>query len=190
MPPQRFPGAGIYLIYYTGDFSAYAKISAANQKGKCAQPIYVGKVILAGGRKSLEGFDVPYGHVPCNRISQHADSISAAKTLSLADFRCRWLVEDEVFIPLGENLLIRHFKPLWDVVVDGFGNHDPGADRVSGRKPTWDVLQGRLRGAPRPGAVPHLLFEPVGRLLPPRMDVGSGVTLLARGGSDPRITTL
>jgi len=140
MPPQRFPGAGIYLIYYMGDFPAYARISAANQKGKFTQPIYVGKAIPAGGRKGLEGFDVPHGHVLFNRISEHADSISDAKNLSLGDFRCRWLVVDEVFIPLGESLLISHFKPLWNVVVEGFGNHDPGAGRVSGRKPAWDVL--------------------------------------------------
>jgi len=39
MPPPRFPGAGIYLIYYFGDFAPYAKISVANHKGKFAQPI-------------------------------------------------------------------------------------------------------------------------------------------------------
>ncbi len=75
-----------------------------------------------------------------SRINQHTESISAAKNLSLSDFRCRWLVVDEVFIPLGESLLISHFKPLWNVVVEGFGNHDPGAGRASGRKPAWDVL--------------------------------------------------
>jgi hypothetical protein len=140
MPPPRFPGAGIYLIYYTGGFAPYAKIAAANQKGKFAQPIYVGKAIPAGGRKGLEGFDVPHGHVLSNRISEHADSIRAAENLSLSDFRCRWLVVDEVFIPLGESLLISHLKPLWNVVVDGFGNHAPGTGRIGGKKPAWDVL--------------------------------------------------
>lgn len=140
MPPQRFPGAGIYLIYYTGGFAPYAKISAANKKGQFAQPIYVGKAIPKGGRKGLEGFDVPHGHVLCARVSQHADSIAAANNLSLEDFRCRWLVVDEVFIPLAESLLISHFRPVWNVVVDGFGNHDPGAGRISGKKPAWDVL--------------------------------------------------
>jgi Eco29kI restriction endonuclease len=140
IPPSRFPGAGIYLIYYTGGFAPYAKISAANLKNKYAQPIYVGKAIPAGGRKGLEGFDVPHGHVLFSRIKEHADSIKVAKNLSLSDFRCRWLVVDEVFIPLGESLLINHFKPLWNVIVDGFGNHPPGAGRVGGKKPAWDVL--------------------------------------------------
>jgi hypothetical protein len=140
MRVERFKGAGIYLIYYMGGFAAYARISAANQRNKFAQPIYVGKAIPAGGRKGLEGFDVPHGHVLSNRINQHADSISAAKNLSLPDFRCRWLVVDEVFIPLAESLLISHFRPLWNVVVEGFGNHDPGIGRIAGRKPSWDVL--------------------------------------------------
>jgi Eco29kI-like restriction endonuclease len=140
VPIPRFTGAGIYLFYYTGTFTAYGKIALANQKGKFAQPIYVGKAIPAGGRKGLEGFDVPHGHVLSNRINQHAESIKAAKNLSPADFRCRWLVVDEVFIPLAESLLISHFKPLWNVVVDGFGNHDPGAGRITGKKPSWDVL--------------------------------------------------
>jgi len=83
---------------------------------------------------------VPHGHVLCNRIKEHADSIIAVENISLADFRCRWLVVDEVFIPLGESLLISHFKPLWNVVVDGFGNHDPGSGRARGKKPAWDVL--------------------------------------------------
>jgi hypothetical protein len=140
MPPPRFPGAGIYLIYYTGRFAPYATIAEANRHCGFSQPIYAGKAIPKGGRKGLEGFDVPQGHVLCGRIKEHADSIGAARNLNLEDFRCRWLVVDEVFIPLAESLLISHFKPLWNVVVDGFGNHDPGGGRLGGKKPAWDVL--------------------------------------------------
>jgi hypothetical protein len=49
-------------------------------------------------------------------------------------------VVDEVFIPLGETLLIAHFHPLWNLVVDGFGNNDPGGGRARGKKPLWDVI--------------------------------------------------
>jgi len=45
-----------------------------------------------------------------------------------------------VFIPLGESLLISHYRPLWNAVVDGFGNHPPGSGRSTGKKPMWDVL--------------------------------------------------
>lgn len=145
LPPRRFPGAGLYLIYYTGAFPAYASITAANQRGAFSQPIYVGKAVPAGGRKGLEGFDVPHGFVLSGRLSEHAESIAAAASLDLEDFLCRWLVVDEVFIPLGESLLISHFKPLWNVVVEGFGNHDPGKGRSRGKKPSWDVIHpGRI----------------------------------------------
>ncbi len=144
MPPPRFEGAGIYLIYYSGSFAPYSKIAAANQKS-FTQPIYVGKAIPPGGRKGLEGFDVPQGFALAGRLSEHSDSIAAADNLRLEDFRCRWLVLDEVFIRLAESLLISHYKPLWNVTVEGFGNHAVGSGRVTGRKPSWDVLHpGRL----------------------------------------------
>jgi hypothetical protein len=140
LPPSNFPGAGLYVLYYTGNFEVYRKIAEPNRKGKFLQPIYVGRAIPKGGRKGLEGFDVPHGMALSSRLKQHAESITAAQNLALEDFRCRWLVVDEVFIPLGESLLISHYRPLWNAVVDGFGNHDPGKGRTAGKKPIWDVL--------------------------------------------------
>ena len=52
LPPEKFMGAGIYAIYYTGDFEAYKDLSAVNREGKFARPIYVGKAVPAGARKS------------------------------------------------------------------------------------------------------------------------------------------
>jgi hypothetical protein len=140
LPPSSFPGAGLYVLYYTGPFEAYRKISQANQKDRFRQPIYVGKAIPKGGRKGLDGFDVPHGEALCRRLKEHSESITVVRNLELADFRSRWLVVDEVFIPLGESLIISHYKPLWNAVVDGFGNHPPGSGREEGKKPKWDVL--------------------------------------------------
>jgi hypothetical protein len=140
LPAPNFPGAGLYALYYTGNFKAYQKISEPNQHGHMKQPIYVGKAIPKGGRKGLEGFDVPHGEALCRRLKEHSDSILAARNLKLTDFRSRWLVIDEVFIPLAESLLISHYRPLWNAVVEGFGNHPPGSGRAQGKKPMWDVL--------------------------------------------------
>jgi len=140
LPTPNFAGAGLYLLYYTGSFEAYGKISEPNQKGRLKQPIYVGKAVPKGTRKGLEGFDVPHGQALARRLKEHSDSITMVKNLELKDFRCRWLVVDEVFIPLGESLLISHYRPLWNAVVDGFGNHPPGKGRAEGKKPMWDVL--------------------------------------------------
>ena len=141
LPPKSFAGAGIYLIYYTGDFAPYKPITLANKNGKLNLPIYVGKAVPAGARKGGMGLDTPHGEALCKRLSKHADSIRAAKsTLNLSDFQCRWLVVDEVFITLGESMLISHFKPLWNSVLEGFGNNTPGVKRFSGKRPTWDVI--------------------------------------------------
>jgi hypothetical protein len=60
--------------------------------------------------------------------------------LEIKDFTCRYLVVDEIWIPLGESLMIAKFSPLWNLVVEGFGNHDPGAGRYNGMRPRWDTM--------------------------------------------------
>lgn len=140
LPPPEFQGAGIYLLYYTGDFKAYQPIATANAGNKFSQPIYVGKAVPAGSRTGGLGLDTPHGRALCNRLVEHGESIAATANLKIEDFRCRWLVVDEVFIPLGETLLISHFRPLWNLILVGFGNHPPGKGRKGGKKPLWDVL--------------------------------------------------
>ncbi len=80
-----------------------------------------------------------------DRLREHAESIKQAENLSLSDFACRYLAVDDVWIPLAESLLIETFKPLWNILVDGFGNHDPGGGRYNQRRSAWDLLHpGRL----------------------------------------------
>jgi hypothetical protein len=71
---------------------------------------------------------------------EHAESIRQTSKSEIADFKCRYLVVDDVWIPLAESMLIRRFQPLWNVLIDGFGNHDPGAGRHRQKKSPWDVL--------------------------------------------------
>jgi hypothetical protein len=53
-------------------------------------------------------------------------------------------VEGDLVVPV-EAELIRRYRPLWNTVVDGFGNHDPGAGRYNQARSEWDVLHpGRL----------------------------------------------
>jgi hypothetical protein len=134
-----FDGAGIYAIYYTGSFEIYAPLAKRNQENM-DWPIYIGKAIPTGGRKGATPFSDVVGKYLWNRLSEHADSIRATKNLRIADFKCRHLVVDDIWIPLGETLLISQFKPPWNVVLDGFGNHDPGSGRYLGYRPMWDVV--------------------------------------------------
>lgn len=103
-------------------------------------PIYVGKAVPAGARKGGFGLDAPTGAVLYNRLEEHAESIKASENLKLSDFFCRYLTVDDIWIPLGENLLIEMFSPLWNRLIDGFGNHDPGKGRHQGKIPAWDVI--------------------------------------------------
>jgi len=136
-----FGGAGIYAIYYTGDFPVYNSIKIANLDGKFNAPIYIGKAVPPGTRKGGLLDDVDPGTVLYKRLNDdHSKSIEQTKNLNLKDFYCRYLVVDDFWIPLGESLLIDMFSPVWNLVVDGFGNHDPGKGRYNQKKSPWDTL--------------------------------------------------
>lgn len=140
LPPSPFIGAGIYAIYYTGPFTPYKLISEANSGGEYLQPIYVGKAVPAGARKGGFGLGVDPGIVLQRRLVEHAESINQAENLSLDDFRCRYLTVDDIWIPLAESMLIEMFSPVWNKLLDGFGNHDPGSGRYDQQASPWDTL--------------------------------------------------
>ncbi len=139
-PAVSFIGEGIYALYYTGDFAPYRKIANKNSDDRWAQPIYVGKAVPAGARKGGYGLGEAPGTVLYRRLCEHAESIKQSNNLSLDHFSCRFLVVDDIWIPLGESLLISRFSPLWNKAIDGFSNHDPGAGRYNQRRSLWDEL--------------------------------------------------
>ena len=131
-PEQSFDGAGVYTIHYHGTFDAYEGMGDE-------EPIYVGKAENPGkrqGRQASKSLS-PTLH---RRLVEHAESIRRAENLDLRDFRCRWLVLDPVWIGLTEQVLIAKYRPIWNVVVDGFGNHDPGSGRRNQKRSPWDTL--------------------------------------------------
>ena len=140
IPPEPFIGAGVYALYYTGPFPAYRELAVVNQENQFQCPIYVGKAVPAGARKGGLGLDVDHGQALQKRLAEHGDSISAAGNLDIDHFFCRFLVVDDIWIPLTESLLIERFQPVWNRVLDGFGNHDPGSGRYNGMMPQWDCL--------------------------------------------------
>ncbi len=50
--------------------------------------------------------------------------------------------------------MIAKFAPIWNTLLEGFGNHDPGSGRYNGKIPKWDVMHpGRawaVKCKPRP----------------------------------------
>ncbi len=150
-PPEKFLGAGIYAIYYTGTLKAYRAVAEQNRDNKFERPIYVGKAVPPGARKGGFGLSTAPGPALFKRLNEHKASISAAENLSIGDFSCRYLVSDDIWIPLGESLLIESFQPLWNVLIDGFGNHATGKRRATQYRSRWDTLHpGRAWAAKLP----------------------------------------
>jgi hypothetical protein len=144
-PSDRFIGSGVYALYYLGDFELYSILSELNRKG-CTYPIYIGKAVppgwLTGRIRSTATPDL------YQRLREHARNLQQVENLRSDDFQCRFVilsdVESDLVRPV-EASLIRYHKPLWNMVVDGFGNHDPGQGRYNQAKSEWDVLHpGRL----------------------------------------------
>lgn len=149
-------GAGVYIIYYTGDSPLYGPVAKKNAEDEFRQPIYIGKAIPKGGRKGgfTDDDSAMRGKALHDRIAQHHASISEAKNLKVGDFSFRALVVDEIFIPLGENMLIEQFRPVWNLVIDGFGNKDPGRRRKDQYRSAWDVLHPGRKFAEKLGENP------------------------------------
>lgn len=131
-PSDRFPGAGVYTIHYHGRFPAYQEIPEG-------APIYVGKADPPGKRQGAANrqTDEPALH---GRLRQHANTISQAENLDPGDFCCRWLLLAPVWIELTEQVLIDQYRPVWNVIVDGFGIHAPGKGRGRQARSRWDTL--------------------------------------------------
>lgn len=139
-PPAQFIGSGVYELYYVGDYQLYAKIAELN-RDTCVHPIYVGKAVPPGWR-TARGTE---SETPAlyQRLREHARSVRQGANLGVDNFKCRFMilsgVESDLVVPV-EAELIRRYRPLWNTVVDGFGNHDPGAGRYNQARSEWDVL--------------------------------------------------
>jgi Eco29kI restriction endonuclease len=144
LPPHgRFVGAGLYAIYYVGGLPLYQAIAPPTRR-EGHVPMYVGRAQPKGARRGIIESLVATttGTVLFDRLRQHANSIERVEAyvasqhvegLRLSDFRCRYLVADDIWVPLGEALLIAHYRPVWNVVVDGFGDH--ALERACARHP-------------------------------------------------------
>jgi hypothetical protein len=156
-PDDLFQGVGVYGIYLMEHDSLYRNIADPTLK----KPIYVGKAVPVGWRTARIN-ELSRGTELYGRLRQHARSIDHANNLNVAAFRCRFMIlngiESDLIVPI-EAELIRHFKPLWNTTVDGFGNHDPGSGRYNQARSEWDVVHpGRPWAEKLTGVTPELEY--------------------------------
>lgn len=131
----EFYGAGVYAIYYRGDFAPYAPLMGRDH------PIYVGK---ADPDNQSAKDAVSQGTKFSARLNEHARSIRKAETtLDINDFECRFLIVQTGFQKSAEGYLINFFQPIWDSetkICFGLGKHgDSSETRVNKRSP-WDMM--------------------------------------------------
>lgn len=113
----------------------YEIIKQANTNS-CCMPIYVGKAAPSGRRTGK----TTIGSTLYGRLSEHKKSIQAVDNLSVEDFQFKVAAMDIDLVSWGEAVLIRHFNPIWNREISGFGIHDPGSGRAGQKRSVWDQL--------------------------------------------------
>lgn len=140
-PATRFSAGGVYALYYLGRSDFYEHIAALNG-GECRQPIYIGKAVLPGWRTARSTTKAEATSL-YSRLREHSRNISCCSNLSVSDFQTRFMIlqgiESDLVVPI-EAELIRKYRPLWNTLIDGFGNHDPGKGRYQQARSEWDIL--------------------------------------------------
>ena len=142
-PSKKFHGTGVYAIYYIGKNDLYKELAAKNRI-EFSMPIYVGKAVPRGWRQArIENVSDKKTYELNTRLKEHSRSLNQSNNLVLDDFLCRFMILEgsaSSLIGTVEAALIRYYKPIWNVKIDGFGNHDPGKGRYNQAKSEWDVI--------------------------------------------------
>lgn len=132
---EDFYGAGIYSIFYNGNFPLYSEIR------RTETPIYVGQAV--SGNQDAHT-PIEQGRRLAARLNEHRKNIDrASRTLQLRDFEYKSLVIQSGWESTAENYLIRLFRPIWNKetkIIQGFGKHGDRATTRQNRKSTWDTL--------------------------------------------------
>lgn len=141
-PPERFHGTGVYAIYCIARHGNYSKFHQINRTS-FHLPIYVGKAVPRGWRQArILADQETKTYELIGRLREHSRSIGQGSGIEVDEFRCRFMIlegQEADLIGTVEAALIRMYRPLWNTVVDGFGNHDPGKGRYNQAKSDWDV---------------------------------------------------
>lgn len=140
--PERFQGTGVYAIYCIAKTGIYSKFHTINRTA-FRIPIYVGKAVPKGWRQARKSLSAETKSYELNtRIKEHSRSINLGEGLDESDFFCRFMIlegRESDLIGTVEAALIRKYQPIWNTLIDGFGNHDPGSGRYKQAKSDWDV---------------------------------------------------
>lgn len=156
---ESFHGTGVYGIYYKGSYPLYQKYTEINTP-TYRLPIYIGKAVPPGWRVGRTTQSIEATTALFRRLKEHESNIRSCSDLNIRDFKYRFTIlndEEADLISTLESTLIRKHQPLWNNIVDGFGNHTPGEGRFDQACSEWDVLHpGRAWAARCRGEKPDI----------------------------------
>jgi hypothetical protein len=145
--PERFHGTGVYALYCTALEGIYHDFHKINRTAYNI-PIYIGKAVPKGWRMGRCVAPDSKTYELNNRLREHGKNLQESKNLNAQDFHTRFIIlegNESDLIGTVEAALIRKYQPLWNTLLDGFGNHDPGKGRYEQAMSDWDVCHpGRL----------------------------------------------
>ena len=129
--------SGIYALYYAdAEHAHYGPLDPDT-------PVYIGRAepITPNSNSRL-----------APRVQYLANAVrAAASTLKQECCRVRVVPLDACFVWYSERTLIKHYRPLWNTVITGIGNHAPGKGRIAQVQSAWDTLHpGRAWAAALP----------------------------------------
>jgi len=139
---ERFHGTGVYALYCISKTGIYRDFHEINRTSYHI-PIYIGKAVPKGWRKSRASACSKTSDCELyTRIREHGKSLEQATGLRRNEFCCRFIILEKAESPLigtVEAALIQLYEPIWNSLIDGFGNHDPGSGRYEQAMSDWDV---------------------------------------------------
>lgn len=131
-------GNGVYAIFYHGASNDFYDL-LQKKYGLFNKPVYVGKAVPSGWRSRRTKTNDDSFNLE-KRIKEHLSSLNIVQNLNVDDFSCQYVVLDPGLIASVEAEAIRRYEPFWNTVVEGFGNHNVGKNRLNQIRSDWDTL--------------------------------------------------
>ncbi len=137
IPLAREPlakGGGLYALYYNGSHELYRAVASTGN----SVPLYVGTAV--SGRRGIGSMGGSPRATLRLALKYRRQAIEQCEDLNLSDFQVRYLPVEDLWIPGAESLMLGDYRPVWNTIAPGLGNHRPGSGRRSEQRPAWDEL--------------------------------------------------
>jgi transcriptional regulator with XRE-family HTH domain len=127
-------GGGVYGLYYNGSHELYEAVLSAGS----SVPLYVGTAMSR--RPKIGSVGGSSGGALRLALKYRRQAIEQCEDLDLSDFQVRYLPVEDLWMPGAELLMLGDYRPVWNAIAPGLGNHHPGSGRRNEQRSAWDEL--------------------------------------------------